>query len=182
MKEGKTNQTKSTGTECVVRFLSEVFPFSALIRVYLCASVVPNLFSATLCLRGNSVRLPDERQLRGAGAAGGLEVRDRVACVETHAGTAILQTGSVPRRGNRLHAARGDSVLRCRVGGIGADAEVHQRGILDGHAHAVDRRNDRGPRHGVHRELLLNVIWMGGHKSDSIPQRFQRLDAMVCDW
>src|SRR5713101_5418635 len=115
MKEGKTNQTKSTGTECVVRFLSEEFPFSATIRVYLCASVVPRpfLFSVPLCLRGKSVRLPDERQLRGAGAAGGLEVRDRVACVETHPGTAILQTGSVPRRGNRLHAARGDSVLRC---------------------------------------------------------------------
>jgi len=85
---------------CVVRVLPETFSSSAFISVYLCSSV-------------DSLLLPDERQLRGAGAAGGLEVRDRVACVETHAGTAILQTGSVPRRGNRLHAARGDSVLRC---------------------------------------------------------------------
>src|SRR5260370_32734746 len=107
MEGGKTNQTKATETERVVRFLSEEFPFSALIRVYLCASVVPNLFSATLCLRDNSVRLPDERQLRGAGAAGGLEVRDRVARIETHAGTAILQTGGAARSGNRLQPASG---------------------------------------------------------------------------
>jgi len=124
-------QIKPGEIPCVVRFHLEAFSSSAFISVDLCSSV--------------DSLLPHERQLRGAGAADGLEIRDRVTSVETHSGPAILHTGSMPGHGNRLHASGGDGVLRGSIRGIRADAKVNQRGVFDRHAHTVDGRNDRGP-------------------------------------
>src|SRR4030088_3483230 len=104
MKEGKKSKAMPREIACSVRFLPEVLSAAAFISVYLCSSV--------------DSLLPHERQLRGTGAAGGLEIRNCVAGVEPHAGAAILDTGRMPRRGNRLYAACGDGVLRSGISGI----------------------------------------------------------------
>jgi hypothetical protein len=113
----------------------------------------------SVCIRGSKeFELPHERQLRGARAAGGLEIRDRIARIEARAGPAILHARGMARRRNGLNAPGRYGVLRGCIGGVRANAKIHQRGILDGHAHAIDGRDNRGPRYGVHRKLLLHVI------------------------
>ena len=86
------NQIKPGEMSCVVRFLPGALSSFDFISVYLCSSV--------------DSLLPHERQLRWAGATGGLEIRNRVAGVEPRTGAAILHTGGMPGHGNRLHAPR----------------------------------------------------------------------------
>jgi hypothetical protein len=146
----------------------------AFIRVQQCASVVPFAF---LCASASPWQSPHKRQLRGSCPAGGLEIRNRIARIKPCARAAILHSAGVPRRGDHFNAPSRNGVLRGGVAGIGADAEVHQRGIANGHAHAVDRRDNRRPRHGVHGQLLFHVIWIRGHGLSSVSFSLRAFDS-----
>jgi hypothetical protein len=127
---------------------------------YLCASMCicgfkPLLFSS------------HKRQQRRPRSARDLQVRDRIARVKARSGPAILHAAGVPRRGNDLDAARGNRVLRSRVGGVRANAQVDRHGIFDGHSHAIDWRNNTRPGNGVYRDLLFDVVGIRGHKKVS---------------
>ena len=141
-----TDKRLSTDGKTTLTAYLNLFPWS-----YLCESVCicgfkPLLFSS------------HKRQQRRPRSARGLQVRDCIACVKARSGAAILHAAGVPRRGNGLDAARGNRVLRSRVGGVRANAQIDEHRILDGHSHAVDGSYQGRPGNSVECDLLFYVI------------------------